>query len=671
MVKINAANIVKANIVKTVDAAKEKIIPVQSRKTLQESIARTTFANSKRNDVQLDMTKLRLQGVGGQITVFSVKGQTPAGQVDQEKVEFVLDRTTDSAGLAYQISDESTYLNAAEKEELLARAVRSDRAGQLFGPPLASDIPNRTYDDQKLLAEGIGNLYDKGTITDADLGNLSRTLGDDEIDSTASQRFVTLLAQDPDNLRSGGVVEAYGRQAQSNGQDQAAALAFSSSEELIRNNLPTRASREVAFGQVKSFLESEPLKYVPEFRYGSSPMLESAYVQSLTNAARLHSWGVSSEKDFDAMLEKAGPRYVQEAIARSSQISGDDAFNSTLNEFGDASRRLAAKTDGDDRHDWNLNAAMAYTQSEALINGNLTTADQRMNAFDILNHELAGKREDARDAASEGYSLLRAPAMAEGLAQLLESHPEEILTAKLGADGKNYAGQADLINLFQSTLFSPYTSTETNNRIRASVEAYIGQEFAGAGNDSQIIGNRLGSLLGVLDASSQNAINAAKKPEEVSYIDQLSKDLAKTVLKAGVGALLKSTGPVGSVAGGFVLDQVLKKIFDGKPPSADQLGNAYIDLLEKGGQNIALGESLRDSYTRLLTDTITVLNELRDDATGGRLRDLTDASLEAGQLLSGIRDGYGEIIDSYQLDNGQINRSLDNWSKNYDEPDAI
>ena len=588
-----------------------------------------------------------------------------------EKVEFVFDRVSDAEGLAYQISDESTYLNEAEKAELLAMAVRSDRAGQLLTSYGPSDVPNRAYDAQQQIATALGDAYDQGVINDGDLRGLAERLGSDDIDETASQRFVTILAQDPDNLNTGGIVEAYGREARSLGQDQAAALAFSSSEELIAANLTTTEARQAAFDQVKSFLESEPLNYVPEMRYGTSPMFESAYVQGLTNAARLNSWyGVSSDQEFDAMLETAGPRYVQEAIARSGRIEGDDTYSSALNEFGDASRRLA-ESDDDNRHDWNVNAALAYTQSETLINANLTTPEQRINAFDLLNHELAGYRDDARDAAEDGYSLLRAPAMAEGLAQLLESHPEEIFTAKLGADGKNYEGQADLINLLESTLFSPYTSDATRDRIQSAVETYIEGEFNGADNDSQVIGNRLGSLLGVLDASSQNAINAAEKPEEVSFIDQLSKDFAKTILKAGASALLKGTGPVGALVGGFALDQVLDKIFKGNPPSPDELGDAYIDLLESNGQNISLGESLRDNYINLLTDTITALNELRDGASGQELANLTDASLQADQLLGGIRDGYGEIIDSYQLDNGQINRALDNWSDNYEEPESI
>lgn len=650
---------------------KQDIKPVQDQ-TVRQNVE-PAFSNSRRNDVQVAMSRFRLQGASAQTVAASVTQQAPqTDEVDQEKVEFVFDRVSDAEGLAYQISDENTYLNDAEKRELLAMAVRSDRAAQLLTSYGPSDVPNRAYDAQQQIAEGLNEAYSQGVITDSDMRALADRLGSDDLDETASQRFVTILAQDPDNLHAGGLVEAYGRAAESLGQDQAAALAFSSSEELITRNLTTTQERQDAFDQVKSFLESEPMSYVPEFRYGSSPTLESAYVQGLTNAARLNSWyGVSSDEEFDGMLENAGPRYVQEAIARSSRIEGDDTYASALNEFGDASRRLAASDGDDNRHDWNVNAALAYTQSETLINANLTTPEQRINAFDLLNHELAGYRDDARTADEDGYSLLRAPVMAEGLAQLLESHPDEILTAKLGADGKNYEGQADLINLLESTLFSPYTSEETRTRIQSAVESYIDTEFNRAGNDSQIIGNRLGSLLGVLDAASQNAINAAKKPEEVSFIDQLSKDFAKTILKAGASALLKSTGPVGALVGGFALDQVLNQIFKNNPPSPDQLGEAYIDLLEEGGQDISLGESLRDNYTKLLTDTITALNGLRDSATGQEFRDLADASLEAGQLLDGIRDGYGEIIDSYQLDNGQINRALDNWSDDYEEPDAI
>lgn len=623
------------------------------------------FSNSMLNEFQFDASFLRFRVENTQVAAL----QTPPTQngVDMEKVERVFDTTIDADYLAVRLSDEFTYLNDAEKAALLAMVVRSDRAQELLTFHSPSNPPNHTYDAQKQIATALGEAYNQGIITDADLRNLAERLGNDEFDSKASERFVMMLAQDPNNLKSGGIMEAYGQQAEALGQDQAAALAFSSSEELIRNNLNTPAERQAAFDQVKAFLESEPMNRVPEFRYGASPMLQSAYVQALTNAARLHSWfGVSTDEEFDAMLEAAGPRYVQEAIARSSQIEGDDASNSALNEFGDAARRIAQKG-GDEQHDWNVNAALAYTQSEALIKANLTTPEQRLNAFDLLNHELAGSRDTARDAAEDGYSLLRAPAMAEGLAELLTAYPDEILDNKLGANGKNYEGQADLINLLQSTVFSPYTSEATRNKIQTALESYVQNEVNSADNDSQIIGNRLGSLLGVIQAASQQAINAAKKPEEAAFIDKVSKDFAKTILKAGVSTLLKGSGPVGSLVGGFVLDQVLDKIFEDKKPSPEELGEAYIDLLEENGQNISLGESLRDQYIELLTSVITSLNELRDGASGEDLQNNIDASFQVQQLLNGIRDGFGEAIDSYQLDNGQLNRALDNWSDNYKE----
>jgi hypothetical protein len=651
---------------------REEVRQVQT--TTAQRNTEQAFSNSRRNDVQTELTRFRLQTAASQTsTPQTVAQQTPpADEVNMENVEHAFDRLGDAGDLAYQISDENTFLNEAEKAELLAVVVRSeDKAYILNTESGLVELPNVTYDAQQQIAAAMGEAYEQGVITDADLRGLAETLGNDDIDETASQRFVTVLAQDPNNLHAGGIVEAYGREAQSLGQDQAAAVAFSSSEELIRGNLTTTEARQEAFDQVQSFLKSEPLSYVPD-GYGDSTALQSAYVQGLTNAARLHSWpGVATDEEFDALLQEAGPRYVQEAVARSSRIEGDDTYSSALNEFGDASRRLAESDGDDNRHDWNVNAALAYTQSETLINGNLTTREQRINAFDLLNHELAGQRDAAREAADHGYTLLRAPAMAEGLGQLLESHPEEILTAKLGVDGKNYEGQADLINLFESTLFSPYTSEETRNTIKSAVEDYIDTEFVNAGNNSPDTGNRLGSLLGVLDVSSQNAINAAEKPEERSFIDQASSDLAKTLLGAGAKALLKPTGPIGSLAGGFVVDQVLNKIFKNNPPSPEELGNAYIDLLESNDQDISLGSSLRDQYINLLTDTQTALNELRDNATGREFRDLDNASEEAGQLLDGIRHGYGEIVDAYQLDNGEINRALENWSDNYEEPERI
>lgn len=642
-------------------------------RTIQRTIEKITEAQTANqaqtanNESSSRVEELRFSGAFARfrfennLAVQNVQRQTPP--VDMDKVETVFNTTIEADDLAVRLSDKFTYLNAAEKLQLAAMAVRSDRAEQLLGFFRPASPPNVTYDQQKQLATSIGAAYRQGIITDSDLRQLAQRLGPEE-----SARFAATLAQSPGNVNVGGVVEAYGRQAKALGQSQAAALAFSSSEELIRKDLPTYADRSAAFNQVKSFVEGEPVGLVTHFGYGTNPYMQSEYVQGLANYARLHSWGLGSNEEFDKLLETAGPRFVAESIARSSNIAGDDGSYSALKMFGDASRRMAAKTDGDKQHDWYVNAAMSFTQSPALISSNLSTPAQRMAAFDLLNHELAGQRSAARDAVKDEYNqytLLRAPAMAQGLAELLTAYPDEIINAKLTNSVGNFQGQADLANLFESTLFSPYTSAETRSQIQRAVESYITREVGRANNDSQIIGNRLGGLLGVLEVSTQKAIANAQKPEEKSFIDKVSQDFAKTLLKTGAGALLKPTGPVGSLVGGFVLDQVLDKIFEDKPPSADQLGEAYIQQLEKSGVNVNLGEDLRNQYVNLLTKVVTSLNELRDTAKGQRFNNIVDSSLQTQQLMDGMRITAGEVVRSYQLKGEGLDRAINDWDKNF------
>lgn len=586
--------------------------------------------------------------------------------VDMEKVETIFNSTLDGSYLAARTSNEFTQLNEAEKLELVAMAVRSDRADQLLTSFWPAQPPNVTYDEQKQVATMVGQAYTQGRITDADLRSLADRLQNASY-GPESAAFVEILSQAPENVKVGGVVEAYGKQAQSLGQTQAAALAFSSSEALIRTNLPNYDDKQAAYEQVKSYLTSEPLNRVPDARYGASPILQSSYVEALGNFARLHSWGMGSDAEFDEVLEQAGPRFVQEAIARSSKIEGDDGYYCALQMFGDASERMAAKTDGDDKRDWFVNAAMSYTQSPELIRNKLSTPQQRIAAFDLLNHTLADSRDPARDAATafEPYTLLRAPAQAEGIANLLAEYPEEIINAKLGTNGDNAQGQADLVNLLETTVFSPYTSAETRTKIQNSIESYIAREAGKADNDSQHIGNRLGGLLGVLQVASQKAVDDAKKPEEKTFIQEVSTDLAKTVIKAGADALLAETGPVGKLAGGFVLDQVLKQVFDGKPPTAGELGDAYIKKLEAAHVNISLGEELGKQYVALLSDIATALNEQRDHTTGQANRNVVDASIQNGQLLDGIDYTPPKVVQSYQLDVGQLHQALGNWSDGY------
>ena len=56
---------------------------------------------------------------------------------------------------------------------------------------------------------------------------------------------------------------------------------------------------------------------------------------------------------------------------------------------------------------------------------------------------------------------------------------------------------------------------------------------------------------------------------------------------------------------------------------------------------------------------------LRDNATGPEYQRLVDASLQVGQLMDGIRDTSGEVIDCYRIESNGLNRVLDDWAEDY------
>jgi hypothetical protein len=255
-------------------------------------------------------------------------------RVDKEKVEARFDVLQSASALALFVSSDYDGLNEAEKSELIAMAVRLDYPNELLTFFENSYPPSSTYNEHRQLAAGFGRAYRGGVITDADVSDLADKLG-----SQDSAAFVAVLAQDSESVKADGAVEAFGKAASAEGFEHAAALAFSSSEELIRRNLNTPEERRAAFEQVKDFLQSEVSHALGS--YGEYPSTQSMYIQGLVGAGRLHYWSdTATNEEFDALLKETDLRVVQEAISRAAQIEGDDESNIALNVFGDAAKRL-------------------------------------------------------------------------------------------------------------------------------------------------------------------------------------------------------------------------------------------------------------------------------------------------------------------------------------------
>jgi hypothetical protein len=417
------------------------------------------------------------------------------------------------------------------------------------------------------------------------------------------------LTADPANVGNGGAVEALGEQAESLGYTRAAALAFTSSEQLMYEHLPTSADRSNAFNEVRSFIETLDEEDERANLYGESAYARSLLTLGLTNAARLTATGDGySDAEFDQLLGNLGASAANEAIARASQVPGDDTYLSALDDLGSASERIASGLSGDEQKDWQLNADIAFTQSSTLINKNLTT-QETIGTFDRLDQRLVDLRDDAKDAAGE-YSLLQQPTVIDSLATLLETRGDQILDAKLGTSN-DYEGQADLVQFFESTLFSPYTDAGVRDRIGNAVNGYIEDEIRSAGVNSSGAGRNVGELLGTLQVAARRGIAASREGEERSTVETFTDGFIPRALGVGAGVLLSTvTGPLGAGLGNEVVKQVFTQLFnaDDVPADPQQLQEAFIREMEQRGVDLNFGEQI--DPTTLRDVTLASLNGL-------------------------------------------------------------
>jgi len=552
---------------------------------------------------------------------------------------------------------------------LTDRMLKEDYADELLGMTFVNfdtpELRNVAYDNQKLVSGLIGDAYRAGYITDSDLNQIAKSLGAED-----TEGLILNLASNPNNLSnygSDGVVEALGKQAEALGYDTAAALAFTSSESLINEHYPTAQSQRDAFALVRNYIEkfdesSERAGFYTDYT-GESATLRSNFTTALLNASRLTANGNGySPAEFDNLLKDLGPDLVNEAIARAGNIPGDDYLNNSLDTLGDASQRIAQSVSGDDQEKWRVNAAIAYTQSPALIRGNLPTAQARLETFDLLTRQMVGLRDDVQDAAGH-YTLLRQPAILEGMTTLLESYGPEILNNKLNT-GPDYQGQADLVQFFQSSIFSVNTPASVRSRLENVIDSYVTDLLNNPGADSGIIGSDIGELLGTLNVASQRAIEAAPS-EQRSEIDSFGRSLASKTLGAlggkGLSTLItalgvSTTGPIGIVTttvGGAIISKALDSLFgvNDKPPTRQQIEEAFVQAMRDSGISVNLGESTLDTLDEVYNQAIAVLEKKINDypSTSSNYRELDRQIAQLEQLRSTLDSGYLKTLTSSEL----------------------
>ena len=285
-----------------------------------------------------------------------------------------------------------------------------------------------------------------------------------------------------------------------------------------------------------------------------------------------------------------------------------------------------------------------------------------MEAFDLLNKQLVDLRDDVKDAAGN-YSLLRQPAILEGMTTLLENNGDEILSNKLNT-GPDYEGQADLVQFFQSSLFSVNTPASVRTRLENVVDSYITGLLNNPGADSGLVGSDVGELLGTLNVASQRAIESAPS-EQRSEIESFGRSLASKTIGAlggrGLAALITglgiaTTGPVGiatTTIGGAIIGKALDSLFgvNDKPPTRAEIEEAFVQAMNDAGVEVNLGESSLDALDEVYNQAIAALEREISNypVTSDRYGELDRQIAQLEQLRSTLDSGYLKTFTSSEL----------------------
>jgi hypothetical protein len=513
---------------------------------------------------------------------------------------------------------------------------------------------NQAYDNMEVVATAMTQAYQSGAIDDADLHRLAESWGPEQ-----TAVMVQSLALGHNASGTNGLVEALGEQAQALGYDTAAALAFTSTDALLEKHYPTAEAQREAFGHLQSFIDSAS----PDF-LESNPEYRNAVSSALVNASRLTANGNGySEAELQKTLETLGPTVVGEAIGQASERSFNGQVPGPLDTLGKAADAVARRTDGDEREAWQVNAAIAFTQSPELIAENLKDEGPRLAAFDALNGYLADSRGEWNLANREGYSLVRLPQAAEGINRLLATNPD-FLTEVMERSPEDAKGQADLVQLFESIALNPDVPQSLRDGLRRQVEGYVQRQTASIepGNANEV-GSRVATLLGTLQVAGDRAVDHADAPDD--RIRTLALDFASGLTGAAASAALGAvTGPVGSAVGGVIIDQVLGELFKTDPPTAAEVQRAFFDRLQEAGIDSASGEAGNDQLRAVygaLQDALTEqIANAPDTATRQRLQDQLN-------VVQGVLDGldaFGNTLDSSRS-GGQLAEEL---NSRRDEP---
>ncbi len=203
--------------------------------------------------------RAQLNQTGGTAQVPVQQAPTLAPPVRQDVVDRYAETILNgaAAGNNQVLADTLAYddsLTDAEKQALVANIVKSGHPNAstvLTTSPAGAD-EQTMRDNMRIIAGAMQDAYASGAINNTDLGNYARTFG-----TAGTEKLIANLTTNGSATGRGGVVEALGQEAQKLGLNRAAALAFTSSPGLIRDNLTTAQARTSAFDDLNSYLQEQ------------------------------------------------------------------------------------------------------------------------------------------------------------------------------------------------------------------------------------------------------------------------------------------------------------------------------------------------------------------------------------------------------------------------------
>jgi hypothetical protein len=323
----------------------------------------------------------------------------------------------------------------------------------------------------------------------------------------------------------------------------------------------------------------------------------------------------------DSFGDVLGPHYLVQTLALDSRNLEEGGAVELLG------KELWDRAGGDVTSQDAFAASLAFTASSGLSERNLTSANDRLLAFDALN--LARPTDIPLAPASDDLQDVFETQLHAQTVGLFEAHAPALLelTANSTNESRDYKA---MTAFFANEVFNPRAHELVpglDTRVQAGVDAYTEKtltQIATGGFDSVVIAQQLGTVLGFIDAGGKQAISdyEADKSGEFDF-DSLYKGIAVTVIATGVGAVTAGTGTLASAIIGSVVTNAAGQAI-GSPEA-----RKYRDELE---QSLGIDDITPGS------DSLRELQQAFAQGAG-------DLSTEQQQNLAIISGAFGDGFD--------------------------